>query len=92
MTKIKPIRQIFNFKDKHQHRNVPIYRITRSVGDALDLVWNKRTYPNPKNKNEDLFFRSQQEFVDYCMRKIINCGETFWAIFTFTGEPKFSRV
>ena len=83
--------QTFKFKDQHQRDDSSAFRCSPLLNEFLNLEWSRRTYPNPKNKNEELGFKSKQDFLNFCIRRCGEMEKLMWEFFAM-GKLKFQRV
>ena len=90
--KVKDMRQIVNPKGTSEFRDVKVnWKLALSVRTVNKEIWKGRTYPNPYDKDEQLPFKSEQEYVEYCLRALNKCGKTSWFWFSHLLNPNFPQ-
>lgn len=71
--------------DRRLPKSVKVpFRVSRVLMEKIRKSSLSKTYPDPKDKNQDCNFESVQDYLLYCISRVEKMGQTKWVIFTYT--------
>jgi hypothetical protein len=79
-----------HFKDRIETSNCRIYvHTTQSVKTKLHDTWPTRSYPDPKDNNRELVFRSENEYLEFIIRALNDAPDGIWNLFKHILNPDY---
>ena len=67
------------------------FRLSLEDSILLKDFWKSASYPDPYNHNKFLSFRSEQEFLNYVVRCVVNSKGLMWYLISNGLNPNFSK-
>lgn len=67
------------------------FRVPSSVRIKLKKVYQSRTYPDPYDFNSDIPFKSEAEYLTFCVRCLNKMSPEMWFIFKHMFNPEISK-
>lgn len=81
------------FSDRVQGKNSVVYvRTTSAVKKKIKEVYPLRSYPDPYDPNVELKFRSESEYLEFCIRCLNNMPDNYWYLFKHMFNPDFKKI
>ena len=67
------------------------FRMATSDNEKINLDWKRRTRPDPRNYRKLVYFKSKTEYLDFCMRMLINANHMQWDFIKYILNPDYPQ-